>query len=475
MSAGGDATAIVDEEMAEAHERFDIPVIAYGLVHEGHVVHMSAVASPGHCDVGPMTRFRVSSLTKSVTAATVLLLADRGLLDVRRPVSDVLPWATCLRWQGNQAILIDHLLTMTSGLPADDPWVDEWDDLQPDQLARMLADDARLVRPPGSKYEYSNVGFALLGQIISAVTGVDYRDVVAAEILDPIGMHATGFDVPDVMNRVVGHRVIDGELVPTVDEIPLGAFAPSGGLWSCAYDVALWIASLESAAAGEPSPLPTHVVRELIAPRVVIRLDTRLMASEGSVTAQNYAHGLHAPEYSDIGRVIAHQGGSPGFGADMRWHPLTRWGVVAMGNRGYALVQAPSRRSLHRIVGPIVDDAMAVAMERSLLPATRKAIDWAESLLAHWDDREFERLASSTLDRQMPRQVREDLFARVATQRGPFARDQTSLESVSPTHARWRMRGERGDAWLDILLTPAGEPRVQHLALLDDPGDSRIW
>jgi hypothetical protein len=37
------------------------------------------------------------------------------------------------------------------------------------------------------------------------------------------------------------------------------------------------------------------------------------------------------------------------------------------------------------------------------------------------------------------------------------------------------MRGERGDAWLDILLTPAGEPRVQHLALLDDPGDSRIW
>lgn len=471
----GDPVAIVDEEMARAREALQIPAIAYGLVHEGRIVHLASVAAPGQGRIDATTRFRASSLTKGVTAATVLLLADRGLLDVRRPVRDVLPWAGALDREGEQPVLIDHLLTMTSGLPTDDPWIDELDDLQPDQLAEIVAQGARVVRPPGQSYEYSNVGFALLGQVISAVADQDYRDVVQAEILDRVGMVNSGYAVPDPAVRITGHRVIDGALVPDRDEVPVGAFAPSGGLWSCAHDLALWVAALESAAYGAGSPLPTRVVRQLISPRTVIRLDTRLMESEGIAVSQCYAHGLHAPQYTDLGRVIAHQGGSPGFGADMRWHPLTRWGVVAMGNRGYAVVQSPSRRSLQRIAAPRVSAAQAADAERHLLPSTREAMGWAEALLDSWDDDEFDRLAAPTLDRQMPRSNRRGGFTRMRSDRGPFMRDDASLESQSPAHALWRMRGARGDAWLDILVTPVGPARVQHLAILDDARDSRVF
>ena len=206
--------AVLHEQMARHRADMGIPAISYALVRAGDILETGASTAEGHLQVDDTTRFRASSLTKSVTAATVLLLRDRGLLDLQDPVALHLDQASELSMAFPQApVRIGHLLTMTGGLPTDDPWIDELDDLSGAQLLDMVASGVVLVRPPGSDYEYSNVGYALLGCVISSVTGTDFREVVAQEVLGPLGMEQTGFAVPAEDLRVAGHRSVEGSLV----------------------------------------------------------------------------------------------------------------------------------------------------------------------------------------------------------------------------------------------------------------------
>jgi CubicO group peptidase (beta-lactamase class C family) len=474
--SGSVAMDHLHEEMARHRVEHELPAVSYGLVERGQLVDAGAVVADGYAPVDEATRFRASSLTKSITAATTLLLIDRGLLSLQDPVADHVPEAASLSAATPHApARIGHLLTMTAGLPTDDPWIDELDDLSGDAFLDLIASGVLSVRPPGSDYEYSNVGYALLGGVITAVTGTDFREVIAEEVLTPVGMDHSGFAVPARDIRVPGHRIVDGEtaVMPMEDEIPLGAFAASGGLWSSVRDLSRWLAALDAGVAGESGPLPIHVVREMAAPRTLVRLDRRRVADEDIAVAHGYGMGLFVSTYSDVGRVMFHQGGSPGFGAELRWHPASRWGIVAMASRGYPSLQHPARRTLQRIVGPDLDRIRRDAALRALLPETIEAMDWAEALLASWDDGTFARLGAATLDRQRPRSVWRDRFEATAYARGPFTRDTSSLRSTSPAHALWRVDGPGGDAWLEVLLTPTAPARVQHLGLLDHPDEAR--
>lgn len=464
-------------EMEQHRVDFGVPAIAYGLVHRGELIGVGATVTEGQPHVDESTRFRASSLTKSITAATVLLLRDRGLLDLQDPVARHVPEATSLSSGAAQTpVRIAHLLTMTGGLVTDDPWIDELDDLSEEGLLDLVARGVILVRPPGSDYEYSNVGYALLGRVISAVTGTDFREVVGDVILGPVGMADSGFAVPAASLRVAGHRLIDDVPLPSSPEgeIPLGAFAASGGLWSSVRDLARWLGALDAGIAGEIGPLPSHVAREMSAPRTLVRLDQRRVADEDIAVAHGYGMGLFVSTYSDVGKVVFHQGGSPGFGAELRLHPASRWGVVAMGNSGYPSLQHPARRALQRIVGPHLGRIHHDAASRSLLPETIEAMAWAESLLAGWSDDEFTRLGAATLDRERPRGERRTRFEDVAVTRGPFVRDMNSLRSTSPAHALWRLEGPGGDAWLEVLITPTLPAHVQHLGLIDHPHEARV-
>jgi CubicO group peptidase (beta-lactamase class C family) len=470
------AMDVLHHQMAVHAGEHALPAVAYGLVERGELVGAGAVVTAGHPVVDDTTRFRASSITKSVTAATVLMLVERGLLGLQDPVADHLPQAESLSAATpNSPVRIWHLLTMTAGLPTDDPWIDELDDLSDVDFLDQVSAGVVIVRPPGSDYEYSNVGYAVLGSVIAAVTGSDFREVIADEVLAPAGMGHSGFAVPAHDSRLAGHRVVDGEtaIMPMDDEIALGAFAASGGLWSSVRDLARWMRALDAGLSGERGPLPASVVRQMAAPRTLVRLDRRRVADEDIAVAHGYGMGLFVSTYSDVGRVIFHQGGSPGFGADLRWHPASRWGVVAMANQGYPSLHHPARRTIQRIVGPQLDVIRRDAALRALLPETIEAMDWAESLLASWDDEAFARLGASTLDRQAPRAGRRDRFEDAARERGPFTRDTSSLRSTSPAHALWRVEGPGGDAWLEVLLTPTAPVRVQHLGLLDHPDEAR--
>jgi CubicO group peptidase (beta-lactamase class C family) len=315
------------------------------------------------------TVFRIASMTKSFTASTLLSLRDAGLLRLDDPVTDFVPE---LRGQpgvtaDSPAISLRHLLTMTAGFPTDDPWGDRQQGTPLPDFAAILARGVRSAWAPGTRFEYSNLGYALLGQVISAVAQAGYADVVRARLLDPLEMTRTGFEAAefDPAWLARGHaRGADGWTELTPD--PLGAFAPMGGVFSSVRDLARWVDGFAAAfppggpRGGNAHPLPPAARREMQQPAVTLpRAQPQFPGDPGAGSQYGYGFGLFTEETSGWGRLVYHSGGYPGFGSHMRWHPETGLGVIVLANSTYAGASVLAARLMEEVLRKAGDEDRA--------------------------------------------------------------------------------------------------------------------
>ena len=141
----------------------------------------------------PSAKFRLGSLTKQFTAASILLLEERGKLKIDDPVSKYMPDAPAA-WS---KITIYNVLTHTSGIPSFTGFPDyattEWKDTTPTELVARFRDKP-LDFEPGTKFSYSNSGYVLLGYLIEKISGQTYADFLQQNIFTPLGMSDTGID-----------------------------------------------------------------------------------------------------------------------------------------------------------------------------------------------------------------------------------------------------------------------------------------
>ena len=144
------------------------------------------------------------SMTKIVTATAVLRLAEGGNLDIDAPVDEYFRGFKVV----SQAVpvTVRHLLSHSSGLANPIPirWVRPASTPAPDQRAfvnRLLARHRKLKFVPGERASYSNLGYLVLGEVVSEVSGVRYEEYVRDEILLPLGMNHTGFSYPELARR----------------------------------------------------------------------------------------------------------------------------------------------------------------------------------------------------------------------------------------------------------------------------------
>lgn len=450
-----EAAALLDDRMAAARDEHAIPGIAYGLLLGGSLVHVAGAGElQGH---DPATApMRIASMTKSFTAATVLGLRDQGLLSLDTPIRDILPSAAGIGLPAaGPPLRVAHLLTMTGGFATDDPWGDRQESLPLDEFDALVAAGLTFCRVPGIRFEYANIGYAILGRIITAITGDPYTTLVEDRLLRPLGMGDSAFDRERVTQRIVGHHPVPGGLVEQ-PEVGPGAFSPMGGLWSTVADLARWMAFLESAWADVPDggPLDRWSRREMQRAHVAIGL------GEDGV-AEGYGYGLRVDVEPSTGLVVHHSGGYPGYGSHMRWHPDTRWGVVALANRTYAPVRVACAEALRVIVGDAAQEARRVRSVDRLWPQTRQAMQLAEALLVDWDDASLDARAAGNLDLDQARPERRAAWAALGA--GSVRRDPTSVTSRSPAHACWRVDTDGGAVDLEVLMTGEREPRIQLL------------
>lgn len=458
-----------------------VPGTAYGILVGPDLVHTGGA---GLLQVGgdqvpdADTVFRMASMTKSFTAATVLLLRDDGRLRLDDPVTDHVP-----QLRGPAAdprVTVRHLLTMTAGLPLDDPWGDRQQDLGPDGFVSFLRSQPWLAWRPGEAAEYSNLGYALLGLVVEQVAGQPYREVVEQRLLAPLGLRSTGFDATAAGpgQLATGYVRRDQEWV---EEPPAGygAFAPMGGLFSTVTDLARWVAGFLAADGPDPStpgtwkhPLHPWSLREMQHSARLLDADVTHPdpAAPAQLRVRGYGFGL-VEEFFPEGRTVGHSGGYPGFGSHMRWHPESGLGVVALGNRTYAPM-APIATSVLR---ELVRSAAPVTTRRRVLVAPRMtaAREVVMRLLARWDDDLARAWFADNMAADEPLEHRQAWLEQVRERHGALrlAEDcPEPLAATTPTVACWWMAGERGGrVRVEVMLSPHREPLIQWLAVTSVP------
>jgi CubicO group peptidase (beta-lactamase class C family) len=457
--------ADMDVLVADYQQRGGQPGLAYGIVRHGELVHAAGFGERrlGGPPPDEYTVFRIASMTKSFTASAVLLLRDEGRLSLddaaERYVSELRGWPT----PGGTPISIRHLLTMTAGFPTDDPWGDRQQGLPLDEFAKLLADGVGFNWTPGTRFEYSNLGYAILGLIITAVSGMPYKDFVRDRLMAPLGMTRSGYETPASDNLALGYRRAPDGWVPVPFD-PYGAFAPMGGVFTCVRDLARWVAGFSAAFSDAEAahPLAAASRREMQLPQVPTGWDRpAAFPADGTVTA--YGFGLAMADEPGLGRVAGHGGGYPGFGTYMRWHLGSGTGVIALANSTYARMGTLTARIMHALRH---DD---LTSRPKPWPQTLAARDAVTSLLISWDDAEADRLFSPNVALDAPYAERRDAIALVRERIGNFQASDRPAQHDTPAHCRWWLAGEHGTVQVQIQLTPERPPRIQSLNLAIPP------
>lgn len=334
---------LIEEIAVQVMREFTLDSLQWGLVAGNQLLTSGATGS--FTDLS--TRYRIASMTKSFTAAAVLSLRDEGILSIDLPIDE---YATELNIISHTPlgtrITIRHLLSMTSGLATDDPWADRHLNATTDEMNALYQNGAVFAFEPGTHFEYSNLGFALIGRVVKQITGRRIRDFVDERFLQPLQMTSTTWDPPTHHEWARPTRVEDGAIIADgLEPLNDGEIAPMGGLWSTVGDLARWVIWLNQAHNNFDA-----CTAQL---NVASRLDMQVMHSYAGVIALDgekaptgYGYGLMMRDDPTLGTVNSHSGGLPGYGSNMRWLAGRAIGVVAVSNTTYAPMSVFTHRVL---------------------------------------------------------------------------------------------------------------------------------
>jgi CubicO group peptidase (beta-lactamase class C family) len=241
----------------------------------------------------PDTQYRVGSITKTFTAAAIMQLRDAGELGLDDRLGDHIPEAA------HPGPTIRQMLSHHSGLQRE-PAGDLWETMQAPTVDDLLSElvEAEQVLQPGTHFHYSNLAFALLGEVVARRSGQPYVEYVQERILNPLGLSRTTWAPSGA--RAQGYFVepYSDTLTPERDDIDLLGAASAGQLWSTTADLCRWGAFLADPV---PDVLAPTTVEEMHS--VHVMLDDRW----------EEAWGLGLGLMRDGERILAgHSGGMPG-------------------------------------------------------------------------------------------------------------------------------------------------------------------
>jgi CubicO group peptidase (beta-lactamase class C family) len=350
---------------SQVDSAFPGAVVAVG--YRDRVVLLAAVGHYGADDprpVTPATMYDLASLTKVIglTTATMMLVAS-GKLDLDAPVQRYLP---AFQGANKDRVLIRHLLTHSSGLPA---WRPLYAETQTREAALALVDTTALLRQPGDTFIYSDLGAITLAQVVEAITGQRLDQFLAARLFGPLGMTATRYlppsgwrdrIAPTENDTVFRHRLLRGE-VHDENAGRLGGVSGHAGLFSTAPDLALfarWLLRDRQTPDSFRGPSCGDVRCAWIPPRIVRDFTQRQNIPPGS----SRALGWDTPsENSSAGTKMGPNAfGHTGFtGTSIWFDPDRDLFIILLTNRVNPTRANTRILQVRRRVADLVNDALA--------------------------------------------------------------------------------------------------------------------
>jgi CubicO group peptidase (beta-lactamase class C family) len=258
-AADAPSAATVDEYIQVEMKKRRIPGLALVVIKNGEIVKMEGYGSANlehDAPVAPDTVFELASVTKQFTATAIMKLVEEGKIKLDDPIIKYLPRSP-RKWNG---ITVRHLLTHTAGLADLDNGFASLPgkiDLTTAEMFKSATEDP-MSFAPGAKYQYSDVGYFLLGMIIEKAGGQRYRDFLAERFFKPLGMTSTS--VLDqwtvVKNRAAGYTILNGQLV-NIRRVYQVELPSHFGIFSTVRDLAKWDNALATGKVVKESSLAT--------------------------------------------------------------------------------------------------------------------------------------------------------------------------------------------------------------------------
>jgi CubicO group peptidase (beta-lactamase class C family) len=333
-----DSYDAIDAYIEGQMRRLNIPGASLAIVAGDQIVHLRGFgrARPGGEAPTPQTPFFIGSLTKSFTALAVMQLVEAGKVELDAPVQRYLPWFRVADPQASAQMTVRHLLNQTSGLPLlpSEAALADFDD-RPDATERQVRalSTLQLTRPVGSKFEYCNTNYNVLGLIVEAAGGRSYTDYIQQYIFDPLEMrHShTSKAAAQRDGLAVGYRYWFGFPIPVPNlSIPSGSL-PSGQVISSAEDMAHYlIAHLNGGRYCGKQILSGAGIDEL----------TRGAAEINEMGSSLGSYGMGwISQQTGRSRIVWHSGIVPDFGAFMALVPEQKTGMVLLFNANHAMMK----------------------------------------------------------------------------------------------------------------------------------------
>lgn len=457
-----------------------LPGYIWGVVLDGQLIHVDfgglAAIEPSR-PVARETRFRIASMTKSFTALAVLKLRDAGKLSLDDTIEKYVPqFASVGRLTADSPpVTIRHLLRMGAGFPQDDPWGDR-------RLADTVAEFEQLVAgglsystPTGTGYEYSNLGYALLGHIVTRAAGEPYQTYITRELLQPLGMTHTVWEISAAPSEqlALGYRWEHERFQPE-PMLHDGVFGAMGGLVTTIDDFARYVAFHLDAWPprddADRGPVSRATRREMHHASEFAALLPDNKTGSGAANPRVSAYGYGLNWNTDARGVIwiRHAGGLPGFGSEYRFLPEHGVALIAFANQTYAPMSALNAQAmellLERAKLPPRTLPPSPALQQRATQLTTLIRDWADAVAA-------DALAPNFfLDRS-----RADWIAdtRVLLEKAGKITGVTAVKPLNQLRGTFSLLGEQGRIDAFFTLMPEATPRVQALTLTFVPADSK--
>ena len=317
LSLGGELVRDLERQVREAQSQWHSPAVSAGIVRDGALVWSTHV---GSARLDPITaatddtQYMIGSITKTFTAVLIMALRDAGRLSLDDRLERYLPQTR------HGAVTIRSMLAHASGLQRE-PVGRIWENLDAPDQERLLREleDAEQVLPVHFAFHYSNLAFALLGQIVEQLEARPWSDVVTERILAPLEMKNTGL-APDDAGRALGYLVHPHTGVATLEpQFDVKATAPVGGLWSTVADL------------GRYAAFVADPIDEVLSPDTLDEMCRPLVMTDVEGWARAYGLGYDLQRIGE--RVLAGHGGAmPGFLAGLRVRRQDRVGAVVFAN-----------------------------------------------------------------------------------------------------------------------------------------------
>lgn len=468
------------QQLIETHAQAkNIPGIAYGIVVDDSLVVASAtglINLERELPASTASAFRIASMSKSFTAMAILKLRDEGKLALQDAVAQYIPEMAQLTYltRDSPPITIKNLLTMTTGFPEDNPWGDRQLDETDQMLIDMVAGDLSFSNAPSFQYEYSNLGFALLGNIVSRVSGQPYQEYIRERILLPLGMAHTYWEYADIAEDTLalGYRWEDAQWKkePLLHD---GSFGSMGGLITTIEDFSKYVSFHLSAwpprNEAETGPVKRSTLREMHTPNFP-RLYPHVTNLQGDTCAimSGYGYGLGITQNCEGRTWVSHGGALPGFGSNYVFYPEYGVGLMAFGNLTYT-----TPWPLPEIEQLLFENA---GLQPRELPASDILVarqQQVSELIQHWDSALETEILAENFYLDQSREHRMAEVEAILSQAGAIQQMQP-IEPYNQLRGRFGMQAEHGVVNVFFTLTPEKDPKVQRLDVSFEPTDAEV-